>query len=259
MSAKRGKLAITEDVSVKEAYQKHQMLKQEVDNWHQERCSHWQATLVLAKKPPYLPIMDLPEDAIVELWQRLNSAAKVEITDSTLFEMWEQLKQGKNDMDPSMATRLQMAVSGVAKLASQIVYEKGVPEQKYNPRTSDNPMKNTTECPVCGEVSTLAVLAKPEGKRMMHCVTCGFEWPVQRTGCLFCGSEDSKRLIYLDNEAFPGIQIAVCEVCGQYFKEIDERKLPVKDYVWEDLRTLPLNYAAELWLEEQIKRNNQIN
>ncbi|MDD2620959.1 MAG: formate dehydrogenase accessory protein FdhE [Syntrophomonadaceae bacterium] len=257
MATETSKLVVTKNVD--QAYQKYRQLKLEVDAWQQERRSYWLVNLSLAEESPYLPIADLPQDAIIELWQRLNISAKVEITDAALREMWEQLEQGQNDMDPEMATRLQMAVSGVAKLASQTVDEKGVPEQKYNPRASENPEKNLTVCPVCGEITTLTVLTEPDGKRMMHCTTCSFEWPVQRTGCLFCGSEDSKKLLYLDNEAFPGIEMAVCEVCGQYFKEIDGRRLPVKDYVWEDLRTLPLNYATEHWLEEQVKKNNQIN
>lgn len=257
MAAKKSKTVATGDVE--QAYQKYRQLRQEVDAWRQERSSHWLTKLILAKHSPYLPVADLPEDAIIELWQRLNISAKVEITESALRDRWEQLKQGQNTMDPETATRLQMAVSGVANLASQIVDEKGVPEQKYNPRASEDPEKNITACPVCGEISTLSVLTEPDGKRFMHCTTCSFEWPVQRTGCLFCGSEDSKELIYLDNEDFPGVEMAVCQVCGQYFKEIDGRKLTAADYLWEDLRTLPLNYATERWIEEQVRKDNQIN
>ncbi|MEN6298937.1 MAG: formate dehydrogenase accessory protein FdhE [Anaerolineaceae bacterium] len=257
MAAKKSKLVVNE--SVEQAYQKYQQLKQEVDAWRQERDSYWLTNLRLGKKSPYMPIVDLPQDAIIELWQRLNISAKVEIDDSALLEMWEHLKLGQNTMDPETATRLQMAVSGVARLASQIADEKGVPEQKYNPRASENPENAIPACPVCGEISTLAVLSQPDGKRMMHCTTCSFEWPVQRTGCLFCGSEDSKQLMYLDNEDFPGVEMAVCQVCGQYFKEIDGRKLSAHDYLWEDLRTLPLNYATERWIEEQVKKDNQIH
>lgn len=257
VKGKKGKMVNSE--SVEQAYQKYCQLKLEVDTWRQERGSYWMVNLCLAEENPYLPIADLPQDAIIELWQRLNISAKVEITDSDLREMWEQFKLGQKAMEPETATRLQMAVSGVAKLASQTVDEKGVPEQKDNLRVSENPEKNITACPVCGEISTLAVLTEPDGKRMMHCITCSFEWPVQRTGCLFCGSEDSKKLLYLDNEVFPGIEMAVCEVCGQYFKEIDGRKLHAADYFWEDMRTLPLNYATERWIEEQIRKDNQIS
>lgn len=257
MAAKKSKLVVTENLE--HAYQKYHQLRLEVDEWLRKRGSYWLASISLNEESPYLPIVDLPQDAIIELWQRLNISAKVEINDSTLREMWEQLMLGETAMEPEMATRLQMAVSGVARLASQAVHEKGVPEQKYNPRASETPEKNVVYCPVCGEISTLAVLTEPDGKRMMHCTTCNFEWPVQRTGCLFCGSEDSKKLLYLDNEAFPGIEMGVCKVCGQYFKEIDGRKLYAEDYFWEDMRTLPLNYATERWLEEQVRKDNQIN
>lgn len=256
MAAKQSKLVSPADVE--RAYQKYEQLKQEVNAWQQERGSYWLVNLSLAKESPYLPILDLPQDAIIELWQRLNISAKVETSDSALQQMWEQLKQGQNIMDSETATRLQMAVSGVAKLASQIVDEKGVPEQSYNPRASEDPEKDILACPVCGEISTLAVLTEPDGKRVMHCTTCSFEWPVQRTGCLFCGSEDNKQIVYLDYEGFPGVEMGVCQVCGQYFKEIDGRKLPTRDYQWEDLRTLPLNYATERWIEDQVKKNIQI-
>jgi FdhE protein len=257
MAKKTSKLVSTPDVE--HAYQKYRRLKQEVDAWQQERGSYWIANLRLNKKTPYLPIADLPQDAIIELWQRLNISAKVEITDSVLREMWEQLNLGKGTIDPDMATRLQLAVSGVAKLAGRIAREKGVLEQQFNPRASENAEKGVVFCPVCGEISTLAVLTEPDGKRVMHCNTCNFEWPVQRTGCLFCGSEDSKQLIYLDNEEFPGVEMGVCQVCGQYFKEIDGRKISAGDYLWEDMRTLPLNYATERWIEEKLFKNNQMN
>lgn len=257
MAAGKSKLVVAENME--QAYQKYRQLKLEVDAWRQERGSYWLASLSLNEESPYLPIVDLPQGAIIELWQRLNLSAKVEINDSDLWEMWEQLKSGNNMMEAEMATRLQIAVNGVAKLASQTVNEKGVPEQKYNPRASENPEKNVAACPVCGEISTLAVLTAPDGKRVMHCNTCNFEWPVQRTGCMYCGSEDSKKLFYLKNEAFPGIEMGVCQVCGQYFKEIDGRMLYAADYLWEDMRTLPLNYATERWIEEQVRNNNQIN
>ena len=113
--------------------------------------------------------------------------------------------------------------------------------------------------PVCGEVPTLAVLTPPNGARVMHCLSCNFEWPVKRIGCLFCGSGDAKQQLFLKNEKFPGVEMAVCQLCGQYFKEIDAREKVVSDYRWEDLRTLPLNFATELWFSEQAKKNNQMN
>lgn len=255
MKYKNSKLVIAEDESVKQAYQKYQFLKQEVDTWQQERSSYWLNNLTLAENPPYLPITELPSEAIVELWQRLNSTAEVEISDSELREIWEQFRKSQHVLDEEMAVRFQMAIRGVAHLASQMANEKKVPVQK----SASDDAHNNIFCPVCGEVSILSVLTPPNGKRIIHCTSCSFEWPANRVGCVHCGNQEAKKQIYLKNEEFPGIELAVCQVCGKYFKEIDARELYVQDYMWEDLRTLPLNFAAELWLSEQAKKNNQIH
>lgn len=252
MDTKKGKLANSEDGTIEQAYQNYKLLKEEVDIWQQERSSYWLKMFNMAEKPPYLPVLDLPSEAIIELWQRLNQAARVEISDSKLREMWQQFKESQEIMDEKMSARFQMAVRGVAHLASQMADEKKIPAQSYHDHGS-------ITCPVCGEDSALAVLTPPNGKRTMHCTLCGFEWEVNRVGCLHCGSENAKQQIYLKNEAFPGIEMVVCQLCGQYFKEIDTRELYVQDYIWEDIRTLPLNFATELWLSEQAKKSDQIH
>lgn len=257
MATEKNRLQVAEDA--KKAQQKYRQIKSEVNAWREERASYWLDNIKLNAESPYLPVVDLPQDAIIELWQKLNTSAKVEISDLDLREMWVQLKQGENNMDVEMVTRLQMAIIGVAKLASQSVNAMGLPELNHHIRASESPEKNVVTCPVCAEISNLAVLTVPDGKRMMHCTTCEYEWPVQRTGCVFCGSEDSKQILYLDNKTFPGIEMCVCQVCGQYLKEIDGRQLFATDYYWEDMRTLPLNYATERWIEEEIKRDSQLN
>lgn len=258
MVANRGKLVTTEDDgTIEHAFQKYNLLKQEVVLWQQERGSYWLKMLSLAKSPPYLPIKDLPMEAIIELWQRLNGLAKVEISDAKLQEIWQEFCESQslqNVIDEQMLTRFQMAVRGVAQLAGKMANDKAV--QGFG--SSDFP-HNSVVCPVCGEVTSLAVVTPPDGKRMMHCSSCGFEWMVKRIICLHCGSEDAKQQIYLKNETFPGIEMVVCQVCGQYFKEIDARELHVQDYMWEDLRTLPLNFAAERWLSEHGIKDNQIH
>lgn len=262
MVAKRGKLITTEnDGIIEQAFQKYNLLKQEVVHWQQERGAYWLKMLSLAKSPPYLPIQDLPLEAIIELWQRLNGLAEVEISDAKLKEIWQEFCESQNlqnVIDEQMSTRMQMAISGVAHLACKMANEKIVSAEGSVNKASNDPQESLA-CPVCGEVSTLAVLTPPNGKRMMHCTMCDFEWSVKRVGCLYCGSEDSKQQIFLKNETFPGVEMAVCQICGQYFKEIDGRELTVGDYLWEDLQTLPLNYATELWLTEHWKKNNQVH
>lgn len=258
MVVKRGKLVITEDESIKQAYQKYQDLKIAVDHWQQERSSHWLGVMVLAQKPPYLPILDLPEDAIIELWQRLNIAAGASITDAEARELWKQFKDGQATMNPELLSRLHLALGGVAQLAANKAKSQGVPAIGLSYIASDDPTTSYL-CPVCGEASTLAILMQPNGHRHLHCNTCGFEWTVKRMGCLYCGNEDAKQLTYLKNEEFSGIEVAVCQVCGHYLKEFDERQLKVKDYMWEDLRTVTLNFAAERWLSENVKNHNNVH
>ncbi|MGS0764196.1 formate dehydrogenase accessory protein FdhE [Syntrophomonas curvata] len=258
MVAKRGKLVTTEDNgTIEQAFQKYNLLKQEVVHWQQERGAYWLKMLSLAESPPYLPIRDLPLEAIIELWQRLNSLANVEISDTELKQMWQDFCESQslqNVIDEQMSTRFQMAVRGVAQLAARVVNDKAA-----QGLVSLDFSRNSAVCPVCGEIASLAVVTPPDGKRMMHCSSCGFEWMVKRIICLHCGSEDAKQHIYLKNEAFPGIDMVVCQLCGQYFKEIDARELHVQDYMWEDLRTLPLNFAAERWLSEHAIKDNQIH
>ncbi|NLV16591.1 MAG: formate dehydrogenase accessory protein FdhE [Syntrophomonadaceae bacterium] len=242
------KSKFVDDENMKQAYQKYELLKNEVEQWQQERGSYWSAQISLAEQPPYLSIVDLPSEAIIELWQRLNLVAKAEISESALKEMLEQFNSGQNPMDAEMTTRVQMAVSGVAKLASLMADNKTIIKLQSN-----------TVCPVCGEQSMLAAITPPNGKRMMQCTLCGFEWAVKRVGCLFCESEDAKQQIYLQNEAFPNVEMVVCQTCGQYFKEIDARELADKDYLWEDLKSLQLNFATKLWLKEQGKNPKLVN
>ncbi len=254
----KNNLAIPEDQSLEQAYEKYQLMKQEVESWQQERGAYWLKQFKLADNPPYLAISELPLQAVLELWQKINQATEVAVADTLLQEIWERLKNSHavDELDPEMFARLQMAISGVAQLASEMVKEQKL--QTKSSKSSDYPQGGFI-CPVCGEVPTLAILSPPNGNRVMHCLSCNYEWPVNRVGCLFCGSEDAKQQIFLKNEKFPGIEMAVCQLCGQYFKEIDARGKVVTDYRWEDLRTLPLNYATERWFSEQAKKNNQMN
>lgn len=258
MDAKRGKLEFTEDENVEVAYRNYQSLKREINNWHRERSSHWQPALVLASKPPYLPLMNLPEDAIIELWQRLNTAAKAEISDAEARDVWKQFKTDQTTLNPDLVSRLHLALGGVAQLAADLARKQKVPAIGLGYVASDN-HSTSYVCPVCSEPSNLATLNKPNGSRMLHCATCGFEWTVKRVGCLYCGNEDAKQQTYLNNEEFPGIEMVACHLCGHYLKEIDTRILAVQDYMWEDLKTLALNFAAEFWISENTPDDKQVH
>jgi FdhE protein len=257
MELSKSKTAIAGEAE-NQFYKMYKLLQKEVEQWQQERGSYWLEALPWGKKPPYLPLMDLPEAAIIEVWQRLNLIAEVQIPDAELRKLWKQFRDGQIVMNPEMISRLQMSISGVAQLAGKKAKMRGVPALDRGYIASDDPTASSI-CPVCGEAATLAVLSQPHGHRTMYCTSCSFEWTVKRVGCLHCGSEDAKQQMYLKSEEFPGIEMAVCQVCGHYLKEIDSRMVSVQDYLWEEMRTLPLNFAAERWLAEQAKKNNQMH
>ncbi len=255
MDTKDSRFVNEQDV-IEKAHKKYLALKEEVGKWQTECASRWLELIKLADSPPYLPVQELPAEAVTELWQRLNDSVGVKMEKARLEQIWQEFC-ARHDIseliDEEMSTRFQMAVRGVAQLAGQVAAEKRIATGLEDPGVPPN----TVVCPVCDEVASVAVVTPPNGKRIVHCSFCGFEWGVKRIRCLHCGSEDAKKQVYLKHEEFPGIEMVVCQICGRYFKEIDARELVVKDYVWEDLRSLPLNYASERWVAEQVEKETQ--
>ena len=241
------KMELAGDATMEQAYQTYSLLNEEVRRWQDERGSFWMEELSPAETPPYYPLVDFPEMVVLELWKRLNRVIGVLVSESVLRETWNEFKAGQPVSDPELLSCLQIALSGIAHLSRAPLQDQPV-----------EPSYESTVCPVCGEGTALSVLAPPNGKRFLHCNLCGQEWPTTRVGCIRCGSEEASEQNYLNSEEFPGIEVVACEACGQYFKELDLRLLSVADYIWEDVRTLPLNYAAEQWLAEHAKVSGKV-
>lgn len=239
--------------TMEQAHQTYGLLNEEVRRWQDERGSSWLTELSPAETPPYFPLADFPETVVLELWERLNRVLDLSVGESVLRETWHDFKVGRpvSDprLDPRLLSTLQIALSSMANL------------MRTKAPLQDQPIELPSQgavCPVCGEGVALAVLVPPNGKRFLHCILCGQEWATMRVGCIRCGNEEAKKQYYLNSEEFPGIEIVACEACGQYFKEFDLRSLSVADYVWEDVITMPLNYAAEQWLAEHAKSSGKI-
>ncbi|HZK43979.1 MAG TPA: formate dehydrogenase accessory protein FdhE [Syntrophomonadaceae bacterium] len=242
---------------IEDAYQKYKKLRQIVKEWQQEKGGYCLENLELANKPPYLSVQDIPLTAFIELWQQLNNFSEIAIGDSELRQLWDQVKMNENtstdEINQKILLHLQMAVSGVAQLVTQKIKE----ENLKTTSTNDNELDNYKDvsCPICAEIPTLTVLEPPNGNRVIHCNMCNYEWQTKRIGCIYCGNTEAKKQMYLNNEDFPGVEVVVCKVCGKSFKEIDARQLLVEDFMWEDLRTIELNFATELWLENNMPDN----
>ncbi|MGI6120116.1 MAG: formate dehydrogenase accessory protein FdhE [Desulfosporosinus sp.] len=232
------------DTTMEQAYQIYGLLNEEVCRWQDERGSFWMAELSSAENPPYFPLEDFPERVVLELWERLNRVREISVPESVLRETWKEFKVGQPVSDPELLSTLQIALIGIANLL------------RTKAPLHDHPIEpsyRSAVCPVCGETVTLSVITPSNGKRFLHCTFCGQEWPTMRVGCIRCGNEEASKQYYLNSKEFPGVEVVTCEACGQYFKEFDLRLLSVADYVWEDVRTMSLNYAAEQWLAEHAK------
>lgn len=244
-------IEIVRDKTMEQAYQTYSLLNEEVRRWQDERGSFWIEEMIIAESPPYYQLETYPEMLVLELWERLNQVRGIVVPEAVLSQTWNDFNTGQPVSDPELLSCLQIALSGIAHLTLAKVME-------TKKDISCSPLQDldgaeSTKCPICGEGAALSVLTAPNGNRCLHCTLCGYERSTKRVGCILCGREEASDQNYLTSMEFPGIEVVACEACGQYFKELDLRVLSVKDFIWEDVRSLPLNYAAEQWFAEHAK------
>jgi len=99
-------------------------------------------------------------------------------------------------------------------------------------------------CPLCGSRPDMAYFDE-QGKRMLHCELCGFEWNYPRIKCPFCENSDSEELGYFSSQDEEGLRVDFCKKCNAYIKTIDlrvaEAPAPLE---LENLITLHLDMLA---------------
>jgi FdhE protein len=121
-------------------------------------------------------------------------------------------------------------------------------------------------CPVCGKKPVFALLKADDGKRVLLCSRCDFEWAFKRIKCAFCGTEDQQLLSYLTVAHEDMYRIETCDACHGYLKTIDLKNATHKIvYDIESIITLHLDIIAanhgysNSWRqkpEETIKQSN---
>ncbi len=101
-------------------------------------------------------------------------------------------------------------------------------------------------CPLCGSLPAMGEIAGEEGKRLLHCGTCGEAWNFPRLKCTFCGNTDAGTLEYFTAEGESAYRVDVCRACSCYLKTVDSRQagtdLPMDV---EDVSTLHLDLVAQ--------------
>lgn len=235
-------------------YQNYRQLKESIVEWQQERGDYWTKHLTPSNSLPYYTISNLPIEGILELAVKLLEKSapgetEIKISQEELERSLNQFLMGQQLEDYEIYSRLYMAVGGLLDLARQ-----NLPEDDR--QKAENAI--SLSCPVCGQEEVLSILVPPVGKRALTCKLCGHEWEAKRVGCIRCGSEDAFQQVYLNNGEYTGVEIVACEECGGSFKEFDLRTRPIEDLVWEDVKTMSLDYAAQRWLNEKAKKRGSI-
>ena len=105
---------------------------------------------------------------------------------------------------------------------------------------------NKNCCPVCGQKPCASILSGKEGKRLLHCSLCSFEWQFIRTQCPFCLHDSIENLPIFYDEETPYERADACTHCNHYILCIDMRQL-TKDIPVETrlLGMLPLELAMQ--------------
>jgi FdhE protein len=101
-------------------------------------------------------------------------------------------------------------------------------------------------CPICGSLPILSELTGDEGRRMLICSLCGYEWSVPRLVCPFCGEAKHEGHLYLFVEGDETVRVDVCDGCKKYIKTLDTRKGGRAVFpLLEDVATLHLDMLAQ--------------
>jgi FdhE protein len=99
-------------------------------------------------------------------------------------------------------------------------------------------------CPICGSRPGMAELAGEEGRRMLSCSACSFNWQFKRLACAYCGCDDPEKLSYF-TAGEGATRVDTCKDCSRYIKTRDGRKggsdVPLEV---EDLLTIHLDLLA---------------
>jgi FdhE protein len=99
-------------------------------------------------------------------------------------------------------------------------------------------------CPVCGSRAGMAELSGEEGRRMLSCSACSFNWQFKRLTCAYCGCDDPEKLSYF-TAGDGSTRVDTCKACSRYIKTRDSRKggsdVPLEV---EDLLTIHLDLLA---------------
>ncbi len=71
-------------------------------------------------------------------------------------------------------------------------------------------------CPVCGDFPSIALIEEKEGRRFLHCSSCGHDWRYTRVVCPYCENEAPEGMDYFYVENKSQEAAFVCDKCKRY-------------------------------------------
>ncbi|NIQ39553.1 MAG: formate dehydrogenase accessory protein FdhE [Proteobacteria bacterium] len=221
---------------------------------------------------PMLQSLDVPIDfeAAKRLFRSLCRVAKGETQplNEEIGKIQKATRRGKIDMDRFLREMTRVTPTYTGEVSSSLGLNRDI--LIFLGRASIQPflmkvaslvgdrvdLEGWTQgnCPICGYPPSVSELAETEGRRILICSLCGFEWKTGRMTCPFCSREDTEAHRYLFLEGDDAVRIDVCEVCKKYIKTIDVRKMGHRIFpVLEDIGTIHLDMLAQ---EEGYERGS---
>jgi len=105
------------------------------------------------------------------------------------------------------------SVSFIINLVSRVILEARTKEIAANLGEHD---WGKGYCPICGDFPSIALIEETEGKRFLHCSSCGHDWRFTRVVCPYCENEAQSGMDYFYVENKTQESAFVCEKCRKY-------------------------------------------
>ncbi len=117
-------------------------------------------------------------------------------------------------------------------------------EQQQAP--SEQEIRQTGTCPVCGSLPHMLELREKEGFRFAFCSLCRHDYRIRRLACPVCDNTDTDKLKFFTVPEEPGFRVETCDSCKSYIKTIDFRAFDRKSLpALNDLESLALDFIAQ--------------
>lgn len=117
---------------------------------------------------------------------------------------------------------------------------------KKQEHPSNQEIRQTGTCPICGSLPHMLELREKEGFRFAFCSICQHDFRIRRLACPVCDNTDTDKLKFFTVPEEPGFRVETCDSCKSYIKTIDFRAFDRQSLpAFNDLESLALDFIAQ--------------